>query len=41
MLLEGATDVQEIDSFFDSVDFVGAVGDSNDWTEGWVTVGLE
>ena len=41
VLLEGATDVQEINSFFDSVDFVGAVGEENDWTEGWVTVGLE
>lgn len=40
-LLEGAIDVKQFDNFFDSVDFVGAVGESNDWTQGWVTVGLE
>ncbi len=35
------TDVSAIDSFFMSVDFIGAVKDAdNDWTAGW-TVGLE
>jgi len=36
-----ATDVSTIDSFFTTVDFIGAVKDAdNDWTTGW-TVGLE
>ena len=36
-----ATDVSTLDSFFSSVDFIGAVKDAdNDWTAGW-TVGLE
>ena len=35
-----AQDMNAIDPWFDSVDFVGAVGSDNDWTAGWVTVGL-
>jgi len=35
-----ATDMSTIDSFFDSVDYIGAVpNEANDWTQGW-TVGL-
>jgi len=35
-----ATDMSTIDSFFDSVDYIGAIpDDANDWTQGW-TVGL-
>ncbi|NVJ59474.1 MAG: hypothetical protein HWE27_03740 [Gammaproteobacteria bacterium] len=35
-----ARDMNAIDSWFDTVDFVGAVGSDNDWTAGWITVGL-
>lgn len=35
-----ATDVATVDSFFTTVDFIGAVKDqANDWTANW-TVGL-
>ena len=33
-------DMSAVDSFFEAVDFVGAVEAGNDWTAGW-TVGLE
>ncbi len=33
-------DMSALDSFFDAVDFIGAVEAGNDWTAGW-TVGLE
>ncbi|RUO58769.1 hypothetical protein [Pseudidiomarina insulisalsae] len=33
------TDLSTIDPFFDDVDFIGAVSEDNDWTNGW-TVGL-
>ncbi|MFC0446386.1 hypothetical protein ACFOD1_07200 [Pseudidiomarina halophila] len=33
------TDLSSIDPFFDDVDFIGAVSEDNDWTNGW-TVGL-
>ncbi|MBY6064950.1 hypothetical protein [Pseudidiomarina sediminum] len=33
------SDLSSIDPFFDDVDFVGAVSEDNDWTNGW-TVGL-
>jgi len=36
-----AADMNAIDPWFDSPDFIGAVGTDNDWTAGWVTVGLE
>ncbi|WP_144391952.1 hypothetical protein [Pleionea sediminis] len=35
-----ARDMNAVDSWFDSVDFVGAVNADNDWTAGWITVGL-
>ena len=35
-----AADVDAIDSWFDQVDFIGAVKSGSDWTAGWVTVGL-
>jgi trimeric autotransporter adhesin len=34
-----AKDMSSVDSFFDNVDFIGAVKAGNDWTAGW-TVGL-
>ena len=33
------TDLSSIDPFFDDVDFIGAVSEDDDWTNGW-TVGL-
>ena len=36
-----ARDMNTINSWFETVDFVGAVGADNDWTAGWVTVGLQ
>jgi hypothetical protein len=30
----------EVDSFFDAVNFVGAVSEGNNWTAGWA-VGLD
>ncbi len=36
-----AADVNAIDPWFDTVDFIGAVKAGDDWTAGWVTVGLE
>jgi len=36
-----AADMNTIDTWFDSPSFVGAVGADNDWTAGWVTVGLD
>ncbi|MEO3877216.1 hypothetical protein [Rheinheimera fenheensis] len=33
-------DMTEVDSFFEAVDFIGAVEAANDWTAGW-TVGLD
>ncbi|MET1254878.1 hypothetical protein [Aliikangiella maris] len=35
-----AADMNAIDSWFDDVDFIGAVKEDDDWTAGWVTVGL-
>ncbi|MBT1450386.1 hypothetical protein KJ365_05785 [Glaciecola sp. XM2] len=40
-LLTGGADPSTVDTFFDSVDFVGAMDANNDWTQGWVTVGLD
>ncbi|MCW8878355.1 MAG: hypothetical protein OQK51_14995, partial [Kangiellaceae bacterium] len=34
-------DANAIDPWFDTVDFVGAVKAGDDWTAGWVTIGLE
>jgi len=39
-LLGAGADPSAVDSFFDSVDYIGAMDDANDWTAGWVTVGL-
>jgi hypothetical protein len=39
-LLMGGADPSAVDAFFDSVDYIGAMDASNDWTQGWVTVGL-
>ncbi|TQV88379.1 hypothetical protein [Aliikangiella coralliicola] len=36
-----ALDMDTVDSWFDSTDFIGAVKAGDDWTAGWVTVGLE
>jgi len=36
-----SADMNAVDSWFDSPSFIGAVGADNDWTAGWVTVGLE
>jgi hypothetical protein len=40
VLLGVGADPSTVDSFFDSVDYIGAMDDSNNWTTGWVTVGL-
>jgi hypothetical protein len=34
-------DMNAIDSWFDTTDFIGAVSADNDWTAGWVSVGLD
>ncbi len=39
VLLEGSVSID--DSFFDATDFIGAMDATTDWTESWVTVGLE
>ncbi len=36
-----AADMDAIDTWFDSVDFIGAVKAGDDWTAGWVSVGLD
>jgi hypothetical protein len=40
-LLGAGADPASVSSFFDSVDYIGAMDASDDWTQGWVTVGLE
>jgi hypothetical protein len=35
-----AADMNAVDSWFDTTSFIGAVGPDNDWTAGWVKVGL-
>lgn len=40
-LLGAGADPSTVNSFFDSVNYIGAMDDTNDWTQGWVTVGLE
>ena len=40
-LLGAGADPSTVDSFFDSVDYIGAMDQSTDWTAGWVTVGLD
>jgi hypothetical protein len=40
VLLGAGADPSAVDTFFDSVDYIGAMNASNDWTQGWVTVGL-
>jgi hypothetical protein len=40
-LLGSGADPSAVDSFFDSVDYIGAMDANNDWTQGWVTVGLD
>ena len=41
MLLGAGTDASVLNSFFDRTDYIGAFDGVNDWTAGWVTVGLE
>lgn len=41
VLLGAGADPSAVDSFFDSVDYIGAMDSATDWTQGWVTVGLE
>ncbi|MFW8590585.1 hypothetical protein ACOI22_07280 [Glaciecola sp. 2405UD65-10] len=40
-LLGAGADPSEVSTFFDSVDYIGAMDENDDWTQGWVTVGLE
>jgi hypothetical protein len=40
-LLGAGADPSAVDTFFDSVDYIGAMDESIDWTAGWVTVGLD
>jgi len=40
-LLGAGADPSTVNSFFDSVDYVGAMDENTDWTAGWVTVGLD
>jgi hypothetical protein len=41
LLLGSGADPSVVDSYFDNVDYIGAMDATNDWTQGWVTVGLE
>ncbi|MFC4700401.1 hypothetical protein ACFO4O_09550 [Glaciecola siphonariae] len=40
LLLGAGADPSAVDAFFDSVDYIGAMDANNDWTQGWVSVGL-
>ena len=40
-LLNSGFDASTLDTFFESTNFIGAMDASNDWTAGWVTVGLK
>ncbi|WP_218352270.1 hypothetical protein [Alteromonas lipotrueiana] len=40
VLLEGGADLSAQDSYFEATTFIGAMDASDDWTAGWVTVGL-
>ncbi len=40
-LLSSGFDASALSDFFDSTDYKGAFSAENDWTQGWVTVGLE
>ncbi|TGE84851.1 hypothetical protein C7Y70_04710 [Pseudoalteromonas sp. KS88] len=40
-LLGAGFDSSSLNSFFDKVDYVGAMDAQNDWTAGWVKVGLK
>jgi hypothetical protein len=40
-LLGAGADPSAVNSFFDSVDYIGAMDENTDWTAGWVTVGLD
>ncbi|WP_018982797.1 aldehyde dehydrogenase family protein [Salinimonas chungwhensis] len=41
VLLNGGADLSGEGSYFEATDFIGAMDAEDDWTEGWVTVGLE
>ena len=41
MLIGSGFDASTLDTFFEATDYVGAMDASNDWTAGWVTIGLE
>jgi hypothetical protein len=41
LLLGTGFDSSTLDSYFDSVDYIGAMDSQTDWTAGWVKVGLE
>lgn len=41
MLIGSGFDASTLDTFFEATNFIGAMDVSNDWTAGWVTVGLE
>ena len=41
VLLDGGADLSGDESYFEATDFIGAMDAENDWTEGWITVGLE
>ncbi|GAA67803.1 hypothetical protein [Pseudoalteromonas sp. BSi20429] len=40
LLLGNGFDSSSLDSYFDSVDYIGAMDAQTDWTAGWVKVGL-
>ncbi len=39
-LIGAGFDASSLDPFFQEVDYIGAMNAENDWTQGWVTVGL-
>ncbi|MBQ4833361.1 hypothetical protein J8L70_08940 [Pseudoalteromonas sp. MMG010] len=41
LLLSNGFDSSSLNSYFDAVDYIGAMDSDKDWTAGWVTVGLE
>ena len=40
LLLGAGFDSSSLDSYFDTVDYIGAMDAQTDWTAGWVKVGL-
>jgi hypothetical protein len=41
VLLGAGEDVSALDPFFAPVDYIGAMDENVDWTQGWVTIGLD